>query len=58
MRDTMWNGCIQHMVQNGVAKGMRKVLEERGVNVTGMKADDMRKTLKNMHDFKYEKIKV
>ena len=46
------------MVQNGVAKGMRKVLEERGDNVTGMKADDMRKTLKSMHDFKYEKTKV
>ena len=58
LRDTMWNGCVQHMVQNGVAKGMRKVLEEQGVNVTGMKADDMRKTLKSMHDFKYEKKKV
>ena len=31
---------------------------ERGVDVRGMKADDMRKKLKEMHDFKYEKTKV
>ena len=42
----------------GTPKGMRQVLMERGVDVRGMKADDMRKTLKEMHDFKYEKTKV
>ena len=31
---------------------------ERGVDVRGMKAEDMRKALKEMHDFKYEKTKV
>ena len=55
MRNTMWNGSAQTMVHNGVPK---KVLEERGVNIMGMKAEDMRKVLKNMHDFKYEKTKV
>ena len=42
----------------GTPKGMRQVLMERGVDVRGMKADDMRKTLKEMHDFKFEKTKV
>ena len=28
------------------------------MNITGLKAEDMRKVLKNMHDFKYEKTKV
>jgi hypothetical protein len=58
MRDTVWNGKVQRMVENGVPKGMRTVLEERGVHVLGMKAEDMRKKLKDMHDFKYEKTKV
>ena len=31
---------------------------ERGVDVRGMKADDMYKKLKEMHDFKYEKTTV
>lgn len=31
---------------------MRQVFIERGINVTKMKADDMREVLQNMHDFK------
>ena len=31
LRDTMWNGCVQHMVQNGVAKGMRKFLKSEAL---------------------------
>ena len=42
----------------GAPKGMRQVLMERGVDVRGMKADNMCKTLKEMYDFKYEKTKV
>ena len=38
-----------------VAKGMRKVLEERGVNTTTLRADDMRKILSNHDDFQNEK---
>ena len=59
MRDTTWNGTLQKMVAaDGTPKGMRKVLEERGVSVAGMKAADMWKTLGEMRDFKYEKTKV
>ena len=59
MRDTTWPGGVQKMVDSkGTPKGMRKVLVERGVDTRGMKAGDMRKTLKEMHDFKYEKTKV
>ena len=47
MRDTVWAGRVQRMVFNvgNVAKGMRKVLEERGINTTTLRADDMRKIL-------------
>ena len=52
MRDTMWGGRTQKMVDaNGIPKGMRQILVERGIDVRGMKADNMRKTLKEMHDF-------
>lgn len=37
---------------------MKAILIERGVNVTKMKADEMREVLQNMHDFKYEKTRV
>ena len=49
MRDTVWAGRVQRMVFNigNVAKGMRKVLEERGINTTTLRADDMRKILSN-----------
>ena len=32
-RDTTWGGKVQKMMDdNGVPKGMRRVLEERGIN--------------------------
>ena len=56
MRDTVWNGKVQKMVlSNGQPKGMRLILQERGINTTGMKAADMRIVLANHADFKYEK---
>ena len=59
MYDTMWDGKVQRMVfPDGKPKEMRRVLEERGIDVSRMKADDMRKKLKEMSDFKYEKTKV
>ena len=59
MRDTYYNGKLLRMVfSDGTPKGMKKVLEERGVNVSKMKAEDMREKLQSMHDFKYEKTKV
>ena len=59
MRDTVYNGKLQKMVlADGTPKGMKLVLEERSVNVSGMKAEDMRLALQQMHDFKYEKTKL
>ena len=46
------------VLADGTPKGMKQVLEERGVNVSKMKTDDMREKLQGMHDFKYEKTKV
>ena len=43
------------VLPNGVPKGMKLVLQERGIDVSKMKADDMQATLQEMHDFKYEK---
>ena len=38
MRDTLWDGRVQKMVDSkGTPKGMRQVLRERGIDVSGMK---------------------
>ena len=56
MRDTIWGGEIQKMVDtNGLPKGMRTVLHERGVDTTGMRAKEMRNMLKTFPDFKNQK---
>ena len=40
MWDTMWRGRVQKMVlPDGMSKGMKKVLIERGINVTKMIAE-------------------
>ena len=42
MRDTVWAGRIQKMVNaNGVTKGVKQVLEERGINTGTLKGPDM-----------------
>ena len=52
MRDTIWNGETQQMVQHdGTPKGMKLVLQERGVDVKGMNADKMRQKLNEFPDF-------
>ena len=43
---------------DGIPKGMKQVLIERGIDVRGMKANNMRNLLSGMDDFKYEKTKV
>jgi len=59
LHDTVWNGMSQRMVlSGGRPEGMKRVLEERGVNTKGMKAERMREVLGEMSDFKYEKTKV
>ena len=52
-RSTEWNGEIQHMVlPDGTPKGLRLVLEERGVNTRGMNAERMKDILGSHPDFK------
>ena len=63
MRDTTWNGKIWKMSYTDragtkVAKGMKMVLEERGVSTTGKTGDWMRKTLGEHSDFKDEKSMI
>ena len=56
MRDTVFEGTIQKMVRpDGRPKGMKLVLQERGVDTKGMNADKMRETLKKYDDFKNSK---
>ena len=59
MRDTVWQGKAQSLTFSlGIPKGMKRVLQERGVDTTGMIADDMRKTLGEHDDFKNEKSMI
>ena len=44
--------------ENGIPKGMKVVLEERGVETVGMKAKEMRELLKTFPDFKNQKTKL
>ena len=59
MRDMMWAGRVQKMVfDDGTPKGMRRVLEERGINTSRMVAGDMRTVLSFHADFQNEKTIV
>ena len=43
MRDTTWNGTHQSMVlSDGQSKGMKFVLQERGINTKGLNTAKMR----------------
>ncbi len=56
LRDTQWNGQAQRMVNpNGEPKGLRQVLEERGVDTSGMIAQKLRETLGKFSDFASQK---
>ena len=60
MRDTVWGGRVQKLVgDDGIPKGMQKILEGRGFNSTVLrkiKVADMRVILKNHDDFENEKL--
>lgn len=59
LRDTMWDSKPHKMVTaEGKQKGMKTVLEERGINVKGLHKEDMIKILQEMRDFKFQKTKV
>ena len=56
MRDTMWAGDIQKMnYEDGTPKGMKRILEERGVDTNDMSALDMREVLLEFEDFRCQK---
>ena len=43
MRDGRWDEKVQHINYSlGIPKGMRVVLEERGIDTQGMKGEEMR----------------
>ena len=59
MHDTSWGGKPQKLCfDDGVPKGMKQVLEERGINTRTLHADDMRIILANHEDFRTEKTIV
>lgn len=59
MRDTIWDGKPQKMVtSSGIQKGMKSLLEERGVNTNGLRKEDMVKIVEEMRDFKFQRTKV
>lgn len=52
MRATVWNGQVQSMcLPTGVPKGMKMVLEERGVDTSKLVAESMRQKLQTYSDF-------
>ena len=59
MRDGWWGGKPQRMnYAIGIPKGLRVILEERGVNTHEMNGDRMRAILGSHPDFKNEKSTV
>jgi len=59
MRDGFWNGKPQEMNYSlGVLKGMRVVLEERGIDTRKMNADKTQEVLGSHADFKCEKSRI
>lgn len=50
MRDTIWGGEVQNMVdENGIPKGMKVVLEKRGMETGLMEMRELLKTLKKQN---------
>lgn len=59
MRDGWWGGKPQKMnFATGVPKGMKVVLQERGVDTSKLNAEQMREELRSHPDFKYEKSRI
>ena len=59
MRDTVWGGTVQKMCfALGIPKGMRIILQERGIAPATLKGNDMREILSNHDDFKNEVPRV
>lgn len=46
------------LLQNSHAKGLKKVLEEHGVDIRGMKKEDMQRKLNKFEDLKTGRTKL
>ena len=56
LRDGLWEGNVQKMtLPDGTPKGMKMVLQECGVNVTGMNAAKIRERFNTYSDFSTQK---
>ena len=56
LRDGLWEGNVQKMfLPDGTPKGMKMVLQERGVDVKGMNAEKMREKLNTYSEFSTQK---
>ena len=59
MRSTQWNGKEQLIaLPDSKPKGMRLVLQERGIDTFGMNSEDMREALSTFTDFQNPKTIV
>ena len=59
MRDTIWNGRVQSLVDNtGSPIGDRALLEKRGINTRGLKLEEMRSILSRYPDIANEKCQL
>lgn len=55
----MWGGRPQAMVHlDGTVKGLKTIRQERGINASTLKADNMRTILTNHDNFLNEKTEV
>ena len=54
MRNTIWGGRLERLVDDddGIPKGMRIILVERGVDMPNTRAKEMRELLKTFPDFR------
>ena len=59
MHDTLWQGKIQKMtLRGGTPKGLKLVLEERGIGTKGKKKEEMQTILASHADFRNEKRRI
>lgn len=55
----MWMGEVQRMVfDDGTPKGLKQVLEERGIRTQSLVKEQMQTILAQHHDFKNEKTRI
>ena len=59
IRDTVWDAKPQKLVTaEGIQKGSKTLLEERSVNTTKLKKEDMIKIAEEMRNFKFKRPRL